>query len=196
MRMLICCGLIFLARFAMAQSEPVFLDQGWNAEEREEFYFTAQGSQLIPFQWFLQLEQADSESLLRDDANLSRFGFVTTEPTKRNPEGLPVGFVRDGVDPVASDFQGLKSRQRSVVQRTTRFEVKKAYLGSKFDEKYYPREQESWFGFTCAACHTHEITYKGSTLRIDGGSTQADVESFFERIGTRARSNLPGRSEA
>ncbi|QEF98301.1 hypothetical protein Mal15_23530 [Stieleria maiorica] len=183
MRFLICCGLVVLSVLGNAQDEPIYLDQGWDAEQREEFYFTAQGSQLIPFKWFLQLERADSEELFRHNSNLSRFGFITTEPSKRNPEGLPVGFVRDGVDPVASDFMGLKSVQRSVIAKATRFEVKKAYLGAGFDEKYYPREQESWFGFTCAACHTHQIRYQGATVRIDGGSTQADVESFLRELG-------------
>ncbi len=163
--------------------QTMFLNQGWDSEQREEFYFTAQGSQLIPFKWFLELEQANSDKPFRHADNIRKYGFLPTEPTKRNPNGLPIGFVRDGVDPVASDIAGLESTQRSVVQSSTRFAVKQAFLGASFDKNLYPKEQEAWFGLTCAACHTHEIEYGDTTIRIDGGSSQADIESFLHDLG-------------
>jgi hypothetical protein len=183
MRCVTVLGVLLFVMTPAARAQTTFLDQGWDAEEREEFYFTAQGSQLIPFKWFLELEQADSEKLFRDAENMRGYGFLTTEPTKRNPHGLPVGFVRDGVDPVASEMAGLESIQKKVIARSTRFSVKRAYLGKSFDEKFYPKEQDAWFGLTCAACHTHEIEFADTTMRIDGGSTQADIESFLRDLG-------------
>lgn len=38
---------------------------------------------------------------------------------------------------------------------------------------------EPWVGFTCSACHTAELTYKGTRLRIDGGPTVADFQTFI-----------------
>lgn len=159
------------------------LDQGWTAEQRDEFHYTPQGSHLIPYKWFLALEQADAEGRFRSDDNLQKYGILPNPKTPRNPDALPVGFVRDGVDPVGQRMAGLASRQKAGIQAQTRFEIKRAYLGSKADQKLYPQESKSWFGLTCAACHTHEIEFGGNTLRIDGGANQADLESFLRDLG-------------
>jgi hypothetical protein len=45
----------------------VYLNQNWSPEESNRFYFTPQGSQLIPYDWFLALEQYDSTTLFRDN---------------------------------------------------------------------------------------------------------------------------------
>ena len=34
-------------------AEVVYLDQHWTPELREQFYFTPQGSRLMPYDWFL-----------------------------------------------------------------------------------------------------------------------------------------------
>jgi hypothetical protein len=57
-----------------------------------------------------------------------------------NPDGLPVGFVRD------------TGRDRQ------------------------------WLGFTCAACHTNEIHYKGVAYRIDGGAALSDTTGLLRSL--------------
>lgn len=37
-------------------------------------------------------------------------------------------------------------------------------------------------GLTCAACHTGQFTYKGTTFRVEGGSTNADVGRFNTQL--------------
>jgi hypothetical protein len=176
--------LLSLAAASTVCGQATYLDQGWNEEQRLEFYFTAQGSQLIPYKWFLALEQTAAELPFRDAENMHRYGILTADPTDLNPDGLPIGFVRDGVDPVGQrNVVGLEAIATRLVKAATRFEIKKAYLGPSFDEKLYPQEKSAWFGLTCAACHTHEIEYQGKTIRIDGGSTQADMESFLRDLG-------------
>ena len=39
-----------------------------------------------------------------------------------------------------------------------------------------------WIGMTCAACHTAEIHYKGSKIRIDGGPAMADFTRFINEL--------------
>ena len=34
-------------------------------------------------------------------------------------------------------------------------------------------------GLTCSACHTGQLSYRGHTLRIDGGSTNSDIAGFI-----------------
>jgi hypothetical protein len=77
----------------------VYLDQGWSPSASVWFYFTSQGSQIVPYDWFLALEQPDSTTPFRDNRNMLRLRYLPQKPGTMNPDGLPVGFVLDqGVD--------------------------------------------------------------------------------------------------
>jgi RoxA-like, cytochrome c-like len=102
------------------------LDQNWDAATREQFWFTSQGSQVIPYAWFLALEQADSTELFRSDAHMDALRYIPAPASGQNPDGLPIGFVKD------------------------------------------VNEKDEWIGLTCAACHTGQIDYRGTSLIIDG----------------------------
>ena len=71
----------------------VYLEQNWSPGESVRFYFTEQGSQIIPYDWFLALEQADLAIPFRDNQNILRYRYLPQNPGARNPDGLPVGFV-------------------------------------------------------------------------------------------------------
>jgi cytochrome c peroxidase len=71
----------------------VYLQQNWSPAQSVQFYFTEQGSQIIPYDWFLALEQADAETPFRDNQNILKFRYLPQNPGDRNPDGLPVGFV-------------------------------------------------------------------------------------------------------
>ncbi len=124
-------------KFGAQFSQTVYLDQGWSAADSLWFYNTSQGSNLLPYSFFLALEQSDSSALFRSDENIDRYGYLPQRPTISNPDGLPIGMVRD-------EYQG------------------KAYMG-----------------FTCAACHTTQINYAGTGIRIDGGPANSDMETFM-----------------
>jgi hypothetical protein len=85
--------------------EVAWLAQNWTEEQRQRFYHTAQGSELLPYAWFLALEQPllDTKGAppFKDDSYLEGFGFIPDSKSKDNPDGLPVGFARDDrfVDP-------------------------------------------------------------------------------------------------
>ncbi len=68
-----------------------YLDQNWNQYDSLWFYFTTQGSDFIPYDVFLSLEQAGSKALFRTDENMSQYRFLIQKPSHDNPEGLPVG---------------------------------------------------------------------------------------------------------
>lgn len=74
----------------------VSLDQGWDEATQLGFWFTSQGARLLPYAWFLALEQADGTGLFRADANIERLGYLPARPGAGgiNPDGLPVGFAR------------------------------------------------------------------------------------------------------
>lgn len=72
-----------------------YLDQNWSPEESTRFYFTSQGSQILPYDWFLALEQPNSTNAFRVNANLTKYRYLLQKPGPMNPDGLPVGFVKD-----------------------------------------------------------------------------------------------------
>ncbi len=115
----------------------VYLDQNWDRYDSLWFYNTTQGSDFVPYQVFLHLEQADSEQLFRSSANMNRLRYLPQLPSFDNPDGLPVGFVKD-------TYQGT-----------------------------------DYMGFTCAACHTAQVNYMGTGIRIDGGPAMADFEGLL-----------------
>jgi hypothetical protein len=83
------------------------LSQGWRQEEQQLFYFTTQGSQLLPYDWFLALEQPGNTNLFRSDENMDRLGWLLSRPTQLNPDALPVGFVKDVDDETKRSYLGL-----------------------------------------------------------------------------------------
>ena len=72
----------------------VYLEQNWSPAQSVQFYFTEQGSRIIPYDWFLALEQADGATPFRDNQNILKYRYLPQNPDKSNPDGLPVGFVR------------------------------------------------------------------------------------------------------
>jgi hypothetical protein len=75
-------------------SDPVFLGQNWSPADRQWFYTAPQGSQLIQYSWFKALERPDTQDLFVSDS-LVRFGYLPNPVSPANPDGLPVGLVRD-----------------------------------------------------------------------------------------------------
>ena len=123
--------------FGENYSTPIYLDQGWSANDSLWYYNTTQGSALIPYDFFIALEQADSTELFRANSLIDKYRYLPQKPTFFNPDGLPVGFVKE------------------------------SYKGSDY------------IGFTCAACHTGQVNYKGTAIRIDGGPAMADMVGFL-----------------
>jgi len=126
--------------FGENYSTPVYLEQGWDNAGSLWFYNTTQGSALMPYDFFKVLEQADSTELFRSDSNIDKYRYLPQKPTFFNPDGLPVGFVKE------------------------------------------PYQGKDYIGYTCAACHTGQVNYKGKAIRIDGGPAMADMVGFLTSL--------------
>jgi hypothetical protein len=87
-------------------SDVITVDQHWTDAQRQQFHHTAQGTRLIPADWFRALEQPCFSpfgcGMFADAAYLSRFGFIPSHADALNPDGWPIGFALDKnfVDPV------------------------------------------------------------------------------------------------
>ncbi len=81
--------------FGESYSTPVYLDQGWSKSDSLWFYNTTQGSALLPYDFFIALENETSKELFRSNKNVDKYRYLPQKSTFFNPDALPVGFVKD-----------------------------------------------------------------------------------------------------
>lgn len=158
-------GAIPINRGAMGENyaTPKYLSQGWSNSESLWFYNTTQGSDLMPYDFFMALEKlngncSSAEALLasepidsclfRSNTTIDQFRYLPQRATRFNPDGLPVGFVKDSYDGI------------------------------------------DYIGYTCAACHTGQVNYRQQALRIDGGPAMADMVGFLQALEHALRATL------
>jgi hypothetical protein len=110
----LCCLIIFVTFFLICRmrQDPdapdahttfthngvTYLGQGWGITERQQLSFTSFGSHIINYAWFIALEDAQSEQLFRNNSHMTQLGFITEPANQFNPDGLPIGVVRDSDD--------------------------------------------------------------------------------------------------
>jgi len=126
--------------FGDSFEKVTYLPQGWDAADSLWFYTTTQGSDLLPYDFFMALEQADKKEAFSSSENMNHFRYLPQKATFSNPDALPVGFVKD------------------------------SYRG------------KNYIGYTCAACHTGQINYEGTGIRIDGAPASADLDGFMASL--------------
>ncbi len=149
--------------------------------------------------WFQALEAAESSALLSAREHLEELRFVLPRSDSENPDRLPIGFVRDVAS--TTDAFALKegflaretapdeyrttlralTRQGQGLESATPTIARTVGAEKRPDRNRFP-DQRTWLGLTCAACHTREIHYQGSVIRIDGGPAMADVSTFLQRV--------------
>jgi hypothetical protein len=145
--------------------QTIHLDQGWTPEQQLRFHHTAQGTRLVPYAWFMALEQPclslSDCGMFVDKTYLARFGFIPSQPDANlNPDDLPIGFARQ------VDFKDPETH-------TT-----------------YPV-----VGLTCAACHTGELYYDKYAVQVEGAPARIETAEFQKALGLAVvlTKIIPGR---
>lgn len=143
-----------------ATHEVHWLKQNWQPDVWNGFYHTPQGNEIIPYDWFLALEQPQLSinpfykiPLFKEANYLGRFGFLPADKSPINPDGLPVGFAKD-----EQFFDPYNQQRRTVVS------------------------------LTCAACHTGQLEVINANnqrigIRIDGGGSLANPTLLEAELG-------------
>lgn len=91
-------GSVSLSAPAAAQDHSVtYLNQAWSPDDREWYYHFSQGSAVLSYDIFLNLEVAGSQELFRSDANSVRYGLIPEAANWANPDGLPIGISKTTV---------------------------------------------------------------------------------------------------
>jgi len=52
--------------------------------------------------------------------------------------------------------------------------------------------KKDWLGFTCAACHTTDLVYRGDRIRIDGAGTLGDLQTFMASLTESVKNTYDG----
>jgi mono/diheme cytochrome c family protein len=91
-----------------ANWDAAALDQKWTRETADHYWWTSQGSQIAPYDWFLALEMPDSQELFSGNAHFERLRYITV-PAKsvQNPGGLPIGYVKNQAKVDGLDILGM-----------------------------------------------------------------------------------------
>jgi hypothetical protein len=79
-----------------AQTPPAI--QGWTEQDRRQWYHTSAGTQLIPYDWFVALEDEPLKN------SFARTG-VLADPT--HPDKLPIGFAKTDMPNASPSLVGL-----------------------------------------------------------------------------------------
>ena len=81
-----------------ATDPVIYLDQGWSKADRDTYYWISQGTVMMSFDIYQNLELADSQELFRSDANMDRYGLIPSPPDPEgNPDGFPIGVAKDTI---------------------------------------------------------------------------------------------------
>ena len=83
------------SQVAAQPTRSIDLKQNWNDDTRQKFWFTSQGSRLIPYSWFLHLEQEKAAKPFGDPDNMRRLGYIPVDqPDPELKPGRPADWLR------------------------------------------------------------------------------------------------------
>ena len=110
---LLALSAVMPASGQQATNQPVtYLNQAWSQEDREWYYNFSQGSAVVSYDLFLNIEAADSQDLFRSGLDSPRYGLILQAASSYNPDGLPIGISKTVVaTPIrgwpAGDYAGV-----------------------------------------------------------------------------------------
>ena len=79
--------------------------QNWQPADSLWFYSVTQGSDMMPYDFFMVLEKKGTSEPFRSNENMNRYRYLPQKATSSNPDALPVGFVKDTYK--GNDYVGL-----------------------------------------------------------------------------------------
>jgi len=144
---------------AAARMEPARLEQNWPLELSQQFHSTSQGTRTIPIplSWLLALEAPHRVPVAVPFLRAGRF--------MGDDYILRFGFIKGHKD--ARNPHGLP-----VGFATT--------PSQNLPGITYSAEA---VGFSCAACHTGQLTYDGKRYIVDGGPASTDLGQLVKALG-------------
>jgi len=155
----------------------VGLPQGWTETERAQFSHQSQGTAMVPYEWFVALEQPQitfvgSVGLFRDPDYLARYGLLRqVAPVDGAGSALRTVRCEPDTSPTLSPADANYNCGLAIGLARARITLPDT------------GETEDTVGFTCAACHTGELRHDGTVIRVEGASNSIDVTQFQTALG-------------
>jgi len=173
-----------------------WLEQNWSDAERHWAHHASQGTATlrVPYKWFVSLEQPSlslwgNPGSFIDPDYLSRFGFIPSPVSARAPIRSEYGYPQTNLEPYVPKRGGYAPEYS---QNPDRLPVGFARL-----QGVDPRTGEALdrVGFTCAACHTGQLEYEGTSIRIDGAPAMTDLGKLRKALAVALAYTkvVPGR---
>lgn len=174
-------------------------DQNWTEAQRSWFYHTSQGTKIMPYAWFLALEQPQlsltGAPAFAAPAYLARFGFIPDPPSPANPDALPVGFAP------GESFVEATTKTEPVVGLTCAAchtgQIEYRGRGIRIDGGPAMTDTgafQSQFGLALFMTHESDIRFARFASKVLGaGDTPAARTQLRDRIG---RALASGQAEA
>lgn len=125
-----------------SSNKLINLNQGWSQATQAGYWYGGDGSMIVPYDWFLVLEQANNTDLFRSDQNIERLRYTPIPKSKWNPDGMPAGFSKN------------------------------------FDKI----NKGEWMALSCGGCHSTKISYKDTSMVINGAATMGDFQTMMKEL--------------
>ncbi|MDH5231127.1 MAG: di-heme-cytochrome C peroxidase [Gammaproteobacteria bacterium] len=157
-------GVCLLSACISTPDEPditnaVWLDQGWSDDQRQWFHHESQGTATlpVPYEWFVEIEQPINIEHWYKGAEKNKFS--STEYLQKFGY-IPSVKTTSNPDALAVGF------------------VRTAGMTDAVNGGTY-----NAIGMTCAGCHTGHLTYKGTSIRVDGGPAVTEITTMIGALG-------------
>ena len=89
---------VVVPEYKAPPEQKVQLDQHWTDEQRHLFHYTAQGTRLLPYEWFMALEQPCFSlggcEPFHEKTYLARFGFLEGDQDRSTQSRWPACGLR------------------------------------------------------------------------------------------------------
>ncbi len=135
---------------------------------REEWYSTPQGSHLLKWEVFLNIEEENSETLFSSRESLTKYGFLYPEQA--------------AYDTAGENYDG--SSEERVERYLTQNDLPLGFVKDKSE-----LNSRNYLGLTCAACHTGKVTLGDNTYYVEGGQANADMILFLRKLTGALQAN-------
>jgi hypothetical protein len=166
-----------------------WLDQNWSTEDRHWFHHASQGTATfpVPYAWFIALEQPGIHlftrpGMLADSAYLERFGFLPSPKSIRLDEGNLQRYGYSTSPSAEPTPPAVANLVHTPVENFDGLPIGFARMtGARNPGTGEPEADK--IGLSCAACHTGHITYKGTSVRFDGGPGMLELHQLERATG-------------
>jgi hypothetical protein len=147
--------------------DTMYLKQGWTDEQRQKYYQTSQGTLIVPYSWFFALEVMPSSPFMaREGPATSRWWSLSIDDKEMmaSKENL-------------SKYRLIPDVRPQFNPDLLPIGITKEVVPDELVEQLGAGHKE-WISYTCAACHTAQLNYKGLGIRVDGGTSLWNFTQF------------------